>query len=71
VQWGTAFIDEPFGALDEANRKAFAAHLTAMLRGRFGFEQAFVVAHSPDVLDAMPGRVTVMADEYGSRAEVA
>lgn len=27
--------------------------------------------HSPDVLDAMPGRVTVVADEYGSRAEVA
>lgn len=71
VQWSVALIDEPFGALDEANRRAFASHLTKMLRGRFGFEQALIVAHSPDVLDAMPARVVVRADEYGSKLEVA
>lgn len=71
VRWSVALIDEPFGALDEANRRAFAAHLVKMLRGRFGFEQSFIVAHSPDVLDAMPARIVVTADEYGSTLEVA
>lgn len=71
VRWSVALIDEPFGALDEANRRQFAAHLVQMLRGRFGFEQAFIVAHSPDVLDAMPRQIRVTADEYGSTLKVA
>jgi len=70
VAWSVALIDEPFGALDEANRKAFAAHLTAMLRGAYGFEQAFIVAHHPDVLDALPGRIMVSAGDNGSTLEV-
>lgn len=71
VSWSVALIDEPFGALDEANRRAFASSLLRMLRGRFGFEQAFIVAHSPDVMDAMPGRIVVEATEYGSTARIA
>lgn len=70
VQWGAAFIDEPFSSSDKVSRRAFATHLSAMLRGRFGFEQAFIISHSPDATDAMPGRITIMADEYGSRVEV-
>lgn len=71
VAWSVALIDEPFGALDEANRRAFATHLTAMLRGAHGFEQAFIVAHHPDVIDALPDRVIVRAGETGSTLEVA
>lgn len=64
--WASAFLDEPFGALDAAHRKAFGAHLAAMLSGRYGFEQAFVVAHHASVLDALPGRIEIVADENGS-----
>lgn len=70
VRWSVALIDEPFGALDEANRRAFAAHLAVMLRGRFGFEQAFVISHSPDATDAMPAKIVVSANEYGSTLRV-
>lgn len=62
TSWSTALLDEPFGALDAAHRKGFAAHLTAMLSGRYGFEQAFVVAHHSSVLDALPGRIEIVSD---------
>lgn len=60
--WSTALLDEPFGALDAAHRRTFAAHLTAMLSGAYGFEQAFVVAHHASVLDALPGRIEIVSD---------
>ena len=62
TSWSTALLDEPFGALDAAHREGFAAHLTAMLSGRYGFEQAFVVAHHASVLDALPGRIEIVSD---------
>lgn len=62
TSWSTALLDEPFGALDAAHRKGFSAHLTAMLSGRYGFEQAFVVAHHSSVLDALPGRIEIVSD---------
>lgn len=62
TSWSTALLDEPFGALDAAHRKGFASHLTAMLSGRYGFEQAFVVAHHASVLDALPGRIEIVSD---------
>lgn len=65
--WSVACIDEPFGALDAANRRALAAHLVAMLSGAYGFQQAFVTAHQPDVLDAIPNRVEIIAGPNGSR----
>lgn len=71
VSWSVAFIDEPFGSLDEANRKAFATQLLTMLRGRAGFEQAFIVAHHPDVIDGLPGRLLVQAGAVASTVEVA
>jgi len=71
VSWSVAFLDEPFGALDEANRKGFAAHLVAMLRGSAGFEQAFIVAHHPDVIDGLPARLVVRAGEVASSIEAA
>lgn len=62
TRWTAALIDEPFGALDAAHRRGFAAHLTAMLSGKYGFEQGFVVAHHSSVLDALPGRIAVLSD---------
>lgn len=67
ASWSVAVLDEPFGALDEHNRRALATHLTAMLRSRYGFEQSFVVAHDRGVMDALPARVEIVAGEDGSR----
>lgn len=68
--WSAALLDEPFGALDAAHRKGFAAHLTAMLSGRYGFEQAFVVAHHSSILDALPGRIEIVSDGKWSTPRV-
>lgn len=57
--WSVALIDEPFGACDVANRRALGRQLASLLCGRQGFAQAFVVAHSSETLDAMPGRLLV------------
>jgi hypothetical protein len=67
--WSVAFIDEPFGALDEANCHAVAAALASLLRGGGGFAQALVVSHGPGTLDAFPGRVVVRAEGASSRVE--
>lgn len=68
--WSCCIIDEPFGALDGANRDAVLTALLASLRTRYGFEQAFVVAHHEEVMSAMPGTVLVVAGPGGSRVEV-
>ena len=68
--WGVALIDEPFGALDSANRRAFAQHLTTMLRGEYGFSQAFVVAHHTSIMDALPRRIEITGTANGSTIEI-
>ena len=69
-RWETAMLDEPFGQLDGANRRALGRHLAALLGGRYGFAQAFVVAHSPDVLGALPGRLEIEGGPTGSTIRV-
>lgn len=66
VGWSVAFIDEPFGSLDAANRRALSTHFAAMLKGRYGFAQSFVVAHDQSITDALPARVEIVADDRGS-----
>lgn len=63
ASWSVALIDEPFASLDATNRKAFARHLATMLTGSYGFEQAFVVAHQADAIDALPKRLEIAADD--------
>lgn len=71
VPWRVIAVDEPFGALDEAHRKAMGVHVAALLRSRYAFEQAFVIAHDVGSTDAMPGRIRVIAGADGwSRVEV-
>lgn len=65
--WATALIDEPFGQLDRSNRAATGRRFASMLRDG-GFAQAFVVAHSSDVLDSLPGRILV--ENVGGCAKV-
>lgn len=61
IQWSNACIDEPFGSLDVANKRAIATHLTSMLGGKYGFVQTFVVAHDRIVTDALPRRIHIDA----------
>lgn len=68
--WSVACIDEAFGALDGANCKALATHLVSLLRGCYGFEQSFLVAHTRGVTDSMPGRIVIRADATKSVPEV-
>lgn len=71
VLWRVIAVDEPFGALDEAHRNAMGVHVAALLRSRYAFEQAFVIAHDVGSTDAMPGRIRVIAGADGwSRVEV-
>lgn len=67
IQWASACIDEPFGALDVANRRALAAHLTTMLGGRYGFVQSFVVAHDRAITDGLPKRIELIGTREGTR----
>jgi DNA repair exonuclease SbcCD ATPase subunit len=69
-QWATAMIDEPFGQMDAANRRAFAGHLPTILR-ESGFAQAFVIAHHSGILDSLPGRIEIVSDGNHSTARVA
>lgn len=66
--WSVAVLDEPFGSLDAANRKLLAGHLPRLL-SECGFEQAFVIAHHGGIMEAMPGRVSIVAGPEGSRFE--
>jgi DNA repair exonuclease SbcCD ATPase subunit len=58
-QWEVLFIDEPFGALDEANRDAFTRLILAACSVEQGNPQSFVVAHHNDVMSAMPAMIRV------------
>ncbi len=65
-----AVIDEAFGALDARNRGQLSSHLSAMLRGRYGFEQALIVAHDNTIMDSLPKRVMITGSDTGSTVEV-
>lgn len=67
--WGVLLLDEPTGQLDAANRRALTAHL-ARAFARAAVDQALVVAHHASVLDALPGKVEIVAGAGGSRATV-
>ena len=57
--WATACLDEPVAQLDRANRRSFAAALPRLLAAS-AFRQAFVVAHTPETLEALPGRIVIV-----------
>lgn len=68
--WSVAMLDEPFSALDRSLRRSFASHLTAFLSRRYMVEQAFVISHTPDTVEQLPGRIEVVGDGAWSTARV-
>lgn len=65
--WATALLDEPLGQMDAAIRRAVGAKLPAMLRA-CGFEQAIVVSHTAETLNAMEGQLLI--EHSGGRSKV-
>lgn len=65
--WDVLVVDEPFGALDGANRRALQRHLATMLSGGAAWGQAFVIAHHPQAMDSLPGRIEIVVAADGSR----
>ncbi len=66
--WSIAAIDEPFGALDQSNKRALSQHLVGMLsRPGSGFAQAFVVGHERAIMDALPNRIELIGSKEGTR----
>ena len=67
-EWGVVVLDEPFASLDTAHRRALSGHLQKMVSD--GVEQAFVIAHSRDVLESLPGRIEVVGRGEWSEVRV-
>lgn len=68
VNASIAVLDEPAAHFDRRNRKLFATRLRRILEGTF--EQAFVTAHSEDVLAGCSRRLVVVGNEKWSRLEI-
>lgn len=67
--WSSLVLDEPFGALDGRHREVMAQSLAA-IGSEDGFEQAFVLAHQPGILESLPGKILIRGDGDVSTAEV-
>lgn len=66
-RWGTVVLDEPFAALDRANRRSLSAMLGRLVGSNGLCEQMFVISHTPDA-GAFAGRIEVLVRADGSRA---
>jgi DNA repair exonuclease SbcCD ATPase subunit len=69
ISFGVVVLDEVTASLDTANRKAIARVLSKMIR-EVGFSQAFVISHSNEVSESLPGRIEIVAGKNGSTARV-
>lgn len=63
-------LDEPLAHCDRAHRRQLTRAFVAMLAGRFGARQAFVISHSPDTQGAFPGTLRIIGGPQGSHVEV-
>lgn len=68
--WSVFCLDEPFAHLDPERRRALSQQLAPMLLGELGADQVFVVAHTPELASALPGRIVVTRTETGSTIRV-
>lgn len=59
-------LDEVTASLDRAHRRTVGRVLAQMIRDA-GFEQAFVISHSPDVVESLPGCIEIVVGKDGSR----
>jgi DNA repair exonuclease SbcCD ATPase subunit len=67
--WSLVCFDEPTAQMDRAHRRAFAAHVPALLAAA-QVEQALVISHDPQSVASLPGQIVVTSDGRWSRVEV-
>lgn len=67
--WSVAVLDEPFGSLDAANKRALAAHVQQLVASTF--DQALIIAHDPVLLDGLQQRIVVTGHGDWSSVAVA
>lgn len=63
-------VDEPLGQLDPVNAAEVGRRLLRSTGESFGFDQAFIIAHTTAMLDAAKGRIIVSSNGESSRIEV-
>ena len=68
-RWSCAMLDEPTATLDAAMRRGLASHLPALLR-ESNCSQAFVIAHTREILGALPGQIEVVSEGGWSKVRV-
>ncbi len=61
ASWSVCMLDEPSAQLDRAHRRAITAALPRMLQ-RAGFQQAFIISHSPDMAECLPAHIIVLSN---------
>jgi hypothetical protein len=66
--WQVIVLDEPFSALDQSNSRALAGHVNQLVSD--GFAQSFVIAHTRQVLESLPGRIEVTGSGEWSSVRV-
>jgi DNA repair exonuclease SbcCD ATPase subunit len=68
--WGSIFLDEVFGALDQTNRRAMADLVTSTLLESLGFDQIFLISHDPNVQSSLADTLTVNRHSEGGFSEI-
>ena len=67
--WGTIFLDEVFGQLDETNRRLMADLVTSTLLKDLGFEQVFIISHDPSIQSSMSDQLIVRRNQAEGYSE--
>ena len=67
--WGTLFLDELFGKLDESNRQLVSELIVSTLR-QLGFEQIFVISHDPNIQSSLSNQLIIRRNQEENYSEV-
>lgn len=69
-QWGTIYLDELFGQLDQTNRKLMADLISSTLLQSLGFEQVFIISHDPSIQSSLANQVIVKRNQEKGYSEL-
>lgn len=57
--WGTVYLDEVLGQLDQTNRRIVSDLISSVLMGELGFEQVFVISHDQNIQTSFEHQLVV------------
>lgn len=70
TSWGTIYLDELFGQLDQTNRRLMSNLITSTLVKSLGFEQVFIISHDPNIQSAMAEQLVVRRHQEKNYSEL-